>query len=270
MSGLRTFFATHPVFTVEEFEEAVRDRRVARQTRANLLHYHRRLGRIVPVRRGLYASVPPGVDAATFSADPHLVASRLAPDAVLGYHTALEVHGVAYSAHTRVVFVTEGPAGGAFTWRGTEFQRVRHPAALRRAGRTAAGTGTVDRSGLSLRVTTLERTVVDVLDRLDLGGGWEEVWRSLESVEYLDLDEVVQYALLLDNATTVAKVGLLLEQRRDALSVSEGDLDLLRARAPRGRHYLDRTARERGRLVPGWNLVVPERILAGVWEEWDG
>jgi hypothetical protein len=45
--------------------------------------------------------------------------------------------------------------------------------------------------------------LVDVLDRPDLSGGWEEIWRSLETIEYFDLDEIVAYARLLDNATTI-------------------------------------------------------------------
>ena len=47
---------------------------------------------------------------------------------------------------------------------------------------------------------------MDVLDRPDLAGGWEEVWRSLESVEFFDIDQVVRYSLLLENATTCAIV----------------------------------------------------------------
>jgi hypothetical protein len=49
---------------------------------------------------------------------------------------------------------------------------------------------------MELRVAGLERTLVDVLDRPDLSGSWEEIWRSLESVEFFDLDKVVEYALL--------------------------------------------------------------------------
>jgi len=43
-----------------------------------------------------------------------------------------------------------------------------------------------------------------VLDRPAISGGWEETWRSLESVEYFDLEQVVEHVLLLSNATTVA------------------------------------------------------------------
>ncbi|OGA43455.1 MAG: hypothetical protein A3G24_12650 [Betaproteobacteria bacterium RIFCSPLOWO2_12_FULL_62_13] len=65
-----------------------------------------------------------------------------------------------------------------------------------------------------MRATTLERTLVDVFARPDLAGGWEEIWRSLETVEFFDLDVVVQYVLLLENATTAAKVGFFLEQHQ--------------------------------------------------------
>ena len=44
--------------------------------------------------------------------------------------------------------------------------------------------------GLEFRVTGIERTVADVLDRLDLAGGTEEVWPSLLSIPALDLGPV--------------------------------------------------------------------------------
>ena len=45
-----------------------------------------------------------------------------------------------------------------------------------------------NRSGVALRVANHERTVVDALDRPDLTGNWEEIWRSLESVEFHHAD----------------------------------------------------------------------------------
>ena len=59
----------------------------------------------------------------------------------------------------------------------------------------AASGREVDRAGLAVRVTSLERTLVDVLDRTDLSGGWEEIWRSLEMVEFFDLDVVIHPAV---------------------------------------------------------------------------
>ncbi len=57
--------------------------------------------------------------------------------------------------------------------------------------------------------------------------------RSLESVEFFDLDKVVEYALLLGNATTGAKVGFFLEQHREPLMVEDRHLKALQGLRPR-------------------------------------
>jgi predicted transcriptional regulator of viral defense system len=124
-----------------------------------------------------------------------------------------------------------------------------------------------ERSGLSLRVSSLERTLVDALDRPDLCGGWEEVWRSLESVEFFDLDQVVEYSLLLANATTIAKVGFFLDQHRQALMVEESHLRPLREHRPRSPHYAERGDKRPVQLSPQWNLILPTDVVERSWEE---
>ncbi len=106
---------------------------------------------------------------------------------------------------------------------------------------------------------------MDVLDRPDLSGSWEEIWRSLESIEFFDLDKVVEYAILLGNATTGAKVGFFLEQHRELLMVEYRHLKLLNDMRPRQPHYLDRAKRKSGRLVSEWNLVVPREVFERSW-----
>ena len=108
---------------------------------------------------------------------------------------------------------------------------------------------------------------MDVLDRPDLGGGWEEIWRSLESVEFFDLDQVVEYALLLDNATTVAKVGYFLDQHRRTLMVEDSHLGPLKRRRSKRPHYMDRRRRNSGRFVVDWNLIVPVPVAERSWQE---
>jgi predicted transcriptional regulator of viral defense system len=124
-----------------------------------------------------------------------------------------------------------------------------------------------DRVGLDVRVTGLERTLVDVLDRPDLAGSWEEIWRSLESVEFFDLDKVVEYVLLLENATTAAKVGFFLEQHRETLMIEDVHFKSLQQLRPRRPHYFDRVRRKGGRFVKQWNLVVPSAVMERSWAE---
>ena len=125
----------------------------------------------------------------------------------------------------------------------------------------------MDRYGMDIRVTSLERTLVDVLNRPDLSGGWEEIWRSLESVEFFDIDKVIEYALLLQNGTTTAKVGFFLEQHRKQLMVDGKHLQLLQSHCPRQPRYLERDKRSGGRLISRWNLVVPIELIERTWAE---
>jgi predicted transcriptional regulator of viral defense system len=264
---LRAFFVAHPVFSRAELTAHLRAHRSGNPKAVDaLLRYHVQAGHLVKLRRGLYAVVPAGADPVASPVDPYLLASRLAPDAVLGYHSALELHGKAHSVFQEFYFLT-GTTPRPFQFRRQRFRAVAFPRKLARAGKERFGVETCDRAGLDVAVIGLERTLVDLFDRPDLGGGLEEVWRSLEVVEFLDIDAVTGYALLLGNATTVAKVGIFLEAHRERLMVSDAHLTRLRRRRPRQPHYFEKRNAGRGRLVAGWNLVVPESVVTLAWEE---
>ncbi len=259
------FFTAHPVFTHAEYVTAHTATGRSERTSNNLLAKHLRAGRLLRVRRGLYTVVPPGVDAHHATVDPYLVATKLSNDAVVAYHAALQFHGKAYSIWHRFHYLTSARARPT-SFRGMEFQPVRAPVAVRSLADFGGGVVEKRHAGGVVRVATLERTLVDVLDTPDKGGGWEEVWRSLEMVEFFDLDAVTDYALRLGSSLTVARLGFYLEQHRDALMVEDQHLEALRPHAPNQPSYLD-SRRESGRLVSGWNLVVPERVLARTWGE---
>ncbi len=259
------FFRRHLVFTGEELavHPAVRGA-VGNRGKEALLAYYTKRGRVVRVRRGLYAVIPRGAEPDSYPVDPYLVAARLTPDAILSHHTALEFHGRAYSVWHHMIYSASRPVG-SLTFHSWAFRGTMFPAALLRAKAEHVGVLDSECAGVGVRVTSLERTLVDVLHRPELSGGWEEIWRSLESVEFFNFDRVVEYALLLDNATTAAKVGFFLEQHREALMVEERHLSPLRERRPRQPHYLDRAGGKPGYLVADWNLVVPNEVLEQTW-----
>ncbi len=261
------FFRKHPVFTGEELADYLSSHgEFGGRTQESLLAYHQKAGHVVRIRRGLYAVIPSGADTESYPVDPFLIAAKLTPDSLLSHHTALEFHGKAYSVQTHITYSASRPLA-PLTFRSHVFRGTRFPHTLLRSGKIHVGVLTPERAGMELRVTSLERTLVDVLDRPDLSGSWEEIWRSLESVEFFDLDRVVEYALLLGNATTGAKVGFFLEQHREPLMVEDRHLKALHELRPRQPHYLDRARRTSGRLVSEWNLVVPREVLERAWGE---
>ncbi len=51
----------------------------------------------------------------------------------------------------------------------------------------------VDIKGINVLITSRERTFADMLDRPNLCGGIEEVWRSLKMTEYLNTENLLKY-----------------------------------------------------------------------------
>lgn len=262
---VRNFFVQHPVFTTSEFTEYLGSQEKHNiSTRDNLLAYHVKNGNLLRVKQGLYVVVPPNMTAAEYLVDPYLLASRMAKDAVLAYHTALDFHAKSYSVYNKFLYLTKRSVKDV-SFRSYKFESVRPPKSLLDQRRFDFGVITSERSGMEVRVTSLERTLVDLFDKPNLGGGWEEIWRSLESVEFYNVSEVVEYTLLLKKASTVAKVGYFLERNEERLFVNRSELQTLKKGIPKQPYYMDKNLT--GKLVKQWNLIVPEDILEKRWGE---
>lgn len=261
MSASEAFFRSHPVFTHDEYAQSRENS--AQTTVHGLLRKHVASGRIARVRRGLYAAPTPGTRAETV--DPFLVATKAAPDAAVSHHAALQFHGRAYSIWSQVTFLTTH-ATRSFRFGPVEYVAVRPPEPVARLPEMGGGVERVPSGGGEVRVCSCERAMVDVLHSPALGGGWEEIFRSLSMVEFFDLDAVIAYTLALESAVTAARVGYFLSLHGERLFVEEAHLQRLAARAPKQARYLDRS-RGPGRLVHPWNLIVPEWVLEERWEE---
>ena len=266
---IEAFFHTHPVFRYEEFarwkaEQGTNNPHAVRKA----LLYHTKAGRLLNVRRGVYAVVPPDGTPEQVSVDPYLLASKASNDSVLAYHTALELHGMNYSVFEQFTFITSQKIK-PFGFRGQWFQSVAFPIALKKSGKSDFGIEKTDRQGMVIQITNLARTFVDVLDRVELSGGWEEVVRSISNMAALDVNAVIQYCLMLNNRILAAKVGFFLEQRQDAFAVSDEVLKPLIEKKPLTPQSLVSPDREGGHLVKKWNLILPLPVLKKSWEEPD-
>ncbi|OGT61698.1 MAG: hypothetical protein A3E85_01990 [Gammaproteobacteria bacterium RIFCSPHIGHO2_12_FULL_45_12] len=261
------FFSKYPVFTSHEYAQFLeKEEHAGERTQEALLSYHVKAGNLLRVRRGLFAVVPQGALPESYSVDPYLIAAKLVDDAVIGYHSALAFYGKSYSVTYQFCVLTHSRSADIH-FREDVFRLVLFPMALRKKNQEVFGVKTILHRGCQLHVTGFERTLVDMLDRPDLSGGWEEVWRSLEAVEYFDLDKVIEYALLLDNVTTIALVGFYLEQHQKELRVKESHLVKLETRRPKQPHYVDKQQKSSSKFNSRWNLIIPIEIIEQTWKE---
>lgn len=257
----------YKVFTYEEFVAEHFNKNAAPSTLHNLLYYHEKRGHILRIRRGLYCIVPKDITKSDCPMDPFLLASKMSKDAVLGYRTALDFFGKLHSVTNEFMYLSNARESKPFVFKDVKYLAVSIPTALKKIGQIDYDVQAVDREGHKVRVTGLERTFVDILDRPRLCGSWEEIWRSFEGIEYLNLDKVLEYTAFLNNGTTASKVGFFLEAQREPWMVPEEYLKKLERFIPQRPHYMERHHKTPQELVKRWNLIVPTSLINQEWEE---
>lgn len=257
------------MFARAEFAKAC-GRRANDRAVTELLKYHLRAGNIRRIARGVFASVAKGAFPATTSVDRILAASRLRAGAVIAYRSALELHGCAATRPHEIQLIARGEPG---ILEKVEFicrfvSPPRNPLSSREVT-------TIDRQGLAVDVTTLERTLVDLFDRYDLAGGAEDLLCSLDLVvdlvaeraPPLDIDALIRSAKHLSSAAAVGALGFWLDQESRRLGVDDAVLEDLRLLAPRHCRYALGATPGSGRAATGWNVILPSAIVERYLED---
>jgi predicted transcriptional regulator of viral defense system len=252
---VEAFVQANDVFSLDEAVTALRHPRGKDGVR-NSLAYYLRLGRLKSVTRGVYASVLPGTDPATFQPDRYLVAAKARPDAVFAYHAALELLGAAHSDWSVCAAFT-GARRKSVTLGSVRLVFFPHPASLERSPRLA--TRQVERGKATLVVTGPERTLLDGLRRPELAGGPLELVESAAGFGVLDLDLLRKLLKRFDEKLLWAAAGWFLERYRQRFFVNDAFLAGLERQRPRSPQYLVRSQRG-GTMARRWNLILPANV----------
>lgn len=263
--GSMEFFQDHPVFSRREYLEFRARHGSSEHTCDNLLTKHLASGQIIRIKRGLFATAQKGEDRKNIQVDPYLLASKLTYDAVVSHHAALQFHGKSYSIWNRFYYLSVIQRR-RFSFAGMEFVQVQLPASLEAFSAEIGGIIEKRYAGGTVKVTTLERTLVDIMYAPEKCGDWEEIWRSLEMIGFVDLDRVIEHTWQLGSAVCASRVGFFLEQHAEDFMVETEHLDALRKISSRHPCYLG-SKRERGLFIREWNLVVPDRVIRRSWGE---
>lgn len=214
---------------------------------------------ILSIRNGLYwvATTQAG------KANPLLVAGRASAGAVIGFQAALHWHLKRKLPDQVHVYSSTLQDPWAF-------QGVRYAPVRARLGPTEGEgdiTGVEEHTlrGSRFRITTPERTLVDVLDRQDLATDFLTCWKLLprlaKASRRFRFDQVVAYLGRLGCATTTAKVGYFLSAHLDRFHLTEDDLLALPERPTAPHPWGPPSALGDGTLNLVWNLRIPERLV---------
>ena len=164
-------------------------------------------GYIERVRRDLYAVI--SMETGQAIPNRYQIASRVTDDAYVSHHSAFEYYGYGNQVFYDVYFATEKRVR-PFSYDGVNYCPM-----------TYRGNLGVIETDTGVRVTSLERTVIDSIADFEKIGGLEELLRCLLLVPSLDPNKLLNALELYSRGQLFQKVGYILEALKEELSLPE-------------------------------------------------
>ncbi len=206
-------------------------------------------GLVRKIRRNMYSCVNPATG--ELVASRYQIACAVSSSAYLSHHTAFEFHGVAHQVYYEM-YVGSLARFRDFEFGGITYRRVAPKIEL----------GVVEpRNTEGVRVTDLERTVVDSINDFEKIGGFEELLHCLSAIHYLNEDRLKTYLDAYGTQVLYQKVGFLLEQFRQDLHLSQAFFDYCKSKVGNSTRYLSKEAIYGGVYNRKWGLVVSEGLF---------
>lgn len=209
----------------------------------SLLQSYMKKGFLVQVHRNLYVAM--SLESKSPVASPYQIASKLTPTSYVSYHSALAYHGYRNQV-SHEIYVSSESKFSDFEFDGIDYCHLS----------SRGKNGIIFSNGV--RITDIERTVVDCLDRFDRVGGFEELAKALEVIPYLSEESLLKYLEGYGKAFLYQKAGFVLEHYREELSISEAFLEECLHRRGNGvRYFSSAFVKEKTSYNAKWGLMVP-------------
>ena len=215
----------------------------------SLLYDYVKAGYIERIRRDLYTSI--SLETKQPVANRFIIATNIAEDACVSLHSAFEYYGYANQVFYEI-YVTTDKRFTNFTYGGITYSQV-SPRIY--SGKITTNTG--------IRITDLERTVIDSIYAFEKVGGLEELLRCLTLIPSLRIEKLIGYLDDYNLANLYQKTGFILAQFSEQLDLSKSFFDYCRNKIPKAKKYLysERdTPSEHFVLHEDWMLFAPDNI----------
>lgn len=229
------------------------------------IKYLRRLmtdGRLKRVRRGIYAAVNI-YEKQRLPPDKYLIGVKLRRTYYLGWHTALELHGSAYSAYNSCYVATPDN----LKFRPFKYDNLSFRCIATKDLKTEVST--LKHLGQDIRISSPSRTFVECIYRPDLCGGYEEAVKSLDGLGGTTAKGILASLELYNKDSLYRAVGYFLEWMAKNSPyyghIKDRDFEKIRSNIGKKPTYLMKC--KKPKLIERWNVYVPknfEEMFLGV------
>jgi Predicted transcriptional regulator len=214
-----------------------------------LLRRYKQQGLISQVRRNLYVATD--LVTKTSSASKYEIGSQINNSSYLSYHAALEYHGLAHQVFYEMQ-ISSKERFNNFEYNGISY--------VYSESKSDAGVITPPADTL-IRVTDLERTVLDCINQIDRSGGLEEMIECFALITYLNENKLLDYLKLFNKQAIYQKTGFLLSHFQKEMKLSDVFFKFCKSKIGKSIRYL--TDRQESNIYFNeWQLYAPDNILS--------
>jgi len=193
------------VFTTNDVYRLINSKRAA----LALLQRYMEKGIIRKIKKNLYTCV--NLQNGESAANRFMIGSNINNTAYISHHSAFEYYGFTNQVFYDI-YVSSDNRFATFGFEGITYKHVR--------SNTEKGI-VVSETNAKIKVTDLERTVIDCIKDIDLAGGAEELLQCLELVTSLDNGKFYAYLNEYDTQFLYQKAGFIFERYRESLNITD-------------------------------------------------
>jgi len=214
-----------------------------------ILRRYKKQKLISQVRRDLYVVTDLASKASL--ASKFEIAGHITPSSYLSYHAALEYHGLAHQVFYEL-YISSKEAFNNFDYEGISYTFCQ--------SKSEIGVVTPLTDSL-IRVTDLERTMLDCINRIDLSGGLEELVACFAIITYINENKLLEYLHHFDKQILYQKVGFILSYFQKEMKLSTAFFELCKSKIGKSTRYLT-DKQESNHYFKEWKLCAPQNILS--------
>lgn len=237
--------AKYPVFTINEVKKLVGNEKTAYSRMERLIKNNL----VKKIRKNIYSVINPATG--QLVATRYQIACAITDTAYISHHSAFEYYGLANQVFYEVYVSSE-----------TKFNHFEYDNVTYKYVSSRMNEGVFEgKNTTGVRITDMERTVVDSIRDFNKIGGIEELLNCLEGIYYLDEKKLKRYLDIYDTQGLYQRVGYLLEHYRKEMQLSKHFIEYCKSKIGKSRRYLVNEPGNECFYNSEWALMVPERLF---------
>ena len=233
------------IFRKKDMVALTKDENAAKE----ILRRYKKQGFISQVRRDLY--VVTDLANKVSLATKFEIAGHITSSSYLSYHAALEYHGMANQVFYEL-YISSDEVFNRFYFEGISYTFCR----------SKIQTGIVNPvTDPLVKVTDLERTILDCIDCIDLSGGLEELIECFAIITYVNEEKLSDYLSQFNKQVLYQKTGFILSYFKKEMRLSDNFFEQCKAKTGKSTRYLTEK-HESNTYFKEWKLCAPQNILS--------